>query len=252
MILVGIWCLTTAIAVASVLSAEQTSVQRRILPWSGGLLVGIAVFWVLPAIAEDEGWLPSLAGVVAVLLFLGLVDRYIYPICPFCAAGVHTHGASESAAAHEHVISLAWPLLVIGCLHSFFDGWTIGLAHSPGLSNAAAALSWGATIHKIPESMAVGFLAARLTHTRRMALATAALVQAAMAAGILLAVAAGTLDNRWANWSAIAACGFLLLLGLVALQQEWRSHGKLAAMRTVAPGLAGCAILALVSHVLGR
>src|SRR5439155_15562716 len=99
----------------------------------------------------------------------------------------------HSAAERSHVITLAWPLLLVGCLHSFFDGWTIGLSRFSGLSHAAAALSWGATIHKIPESMAVGFLAARLTLTRRIALGTVALIQIAMAAGLPLAVFAGAI-----------------------------------------------------------
>jgi len=247
MILIGIWCLTTIIAVASVLTAGQHSFQRRILPWSGGILVGIAAFWVLPAIAAEQGWAPSLAGVLGVLLLLALVDRYVYPICPFCAAGMHTHGAGESEHEHSHVISLAWPLLVVGYLHSFFDGWTIGLGR---YSQAATALSWGATIHKIPESMAVGFLALRLSHTRRAALGAVVLVQVAMASGLVLA--SEPIDLRWVSWGAVAACGFLLLLGFVAAQQEWRAHGREAAMRTVAPGLLGCLLLALATRALAH
>ncbi len=247
MIAIGIWCLTTAIALASFLTAGQHSIQRRILPWSGGILVGIAAFWVLPAIAEEQGWPVSLAGVLGVLLLLGVVDRYVYPLCPFCAAGVHTHGAHESEHQHSHAISLAWPLLAVGCLHSFFDGWTIGLGR---FGDAAEALSWAATIHKIPESMAVGFLALRLSHSRKAALGAVALVQAAMAAGLLLA--SEPIDSRWVNWGAVGACGFLLLLGIVAAQQEWRAHGRDAAMRTVAPGLLGCALLAVAAHVLAR
>jgi len=245
MILVGIWFFTTAIAVLSV-SAGQTVVHRRILPLSGGILVGIAAFWVLPEIAVNQGWAVSLAGVLAVLFLLGLIDRYVYPLCPFCAAGVHSHGGPESAP-HTHVISLAWPLLLVGSLHSFFDGWTIGLGH---YSHAVAALSWGATIHKIPESMAVGFLARRLTHSRKAAFGAVGLVQTSMAVGLMLA--SQPIDTRWANWSAMGACGFLLLLGIVASQQEWRVYGKTAAVRAVAPGVLGCALLALATHVLSR
>ena len=247
MILIGIWCITTAIALASVFTAGQLAIQRRILPWSGGILVGIAAFWVLPAIAAEQGWRASLIGVLGVLFLLGVIDRYVYPICPFCAAGVHTHHEGESTHHHSHAISLAWPLLVVGCLHSFLDGWTIGLGRH---AEAAVALSWGATIHKIPESMAVGFLALRLSHSRASALGAVGLVQAAMAAG--LALASQPIDSQWANWGAVAACGFLLLLGIVAAQQEWRAHGRDAAMRTVAPGLLGCLLLAIATRALGR
>jgi zinc transporter ZupT len=246
--LLGIWCMTTAIAIAFALSAARASLQRRMLPWAGGVLLGIALFWVLPELAVDRGWLRSLTGVMAILLLLALVDRYIYPICPFCAAGVHTHEASRN----PRVISLGWPLLVVGCLHSLFDGWIIGFSQAAASSNAAAALAWGATIHKIPESAAIGFLAARLTSRRNTALGTVALIQAAMGLGMVLAVFAGAVNSDWADLCSMPACAFLLLFGLLALQQEWRLHGGVSAMGTVAPGLAGCGLFALATWILRR
>jgi hypothetical protein len=55
--------------------------------------------------------------------------------CPFCAAGVQP----------DATLAPGWPLLAVGCLHSFLDGWTIGLSLA-ALSNAAAALPWGAIV----------------------------------------------------------------------------------------------------------
>src|SRR5262245_23459889 len=108
-LLLAIVCLTTAIASASALSATQASLQKRILPWSGGVLLGIALFWVLPNMAEEHGWPGSVSGVAAILLLLAAIDRYVYPLCPFCAAGVHAHHDSEHG--HRHGITLVWPLL---------------------------------------------------------------------------------------------------------------------------------------------
>jgi hypothetical protein len=47
-ILFGTCCLTTAIAIISVFSAGQALLKRQVLPWTGGLLLGIGVFWILP------------------------------------------------------------------------------------------------------------------------------------------------------------------------------------------------------------
>ena len=243
-----IWCLTTAIALFSVLGADYAPWQRRILPWTGGLLVGIGLFWILPEMAAERGWGRTLTGVAGILVLLALIDRYLYPLCPFCAAGVHAH----AGGSHGHGIALGWPLLVFGCMHTFVDGWTIGLARLGAASNAAAALSWGATVHKIPESVAIGILAARLAPGRRTALAAVALIQIVMAGGILLSAGAGGYDSRWAAWSAMPACAFLLLFGLLALEQEWRQHGRAGATRAAAPGLVGCGLAALVSMIWSR
>lgn len=227
--LLTIWILTTAIAAASTLAGESR-LQARVLPWVGGLLLGIAAFWILPEMAQERGWFVSVAGVGAILLALGLMDRYLFPICPFCAAGVHTHGGDH------HSTTLGWPLLIVGCLHSFFDGWAIGLfRNSP--------ISWAAILHKIPESAAIGLLAARMTHSRRVALGTVALVQVAMAGGCVLAISAGT-AAQWSDASALPACAFLLLFGFLALRQEWQAHGGSAAVLASVPGLLGCGCVA--------
>jgi hypothetical protein len=54
-------------------------------------------------------------------------------------------------------------------------------------------------------------------------------------------------DGGWAEFSAIPACAFLLLFGLLTLQQEWRAHGGAAAMLAAAPGLLGCGVVALAA-----
>jgi zinc transporter ZupT len=202
--------------------------------------------------AEDRGWGATLAGVSGILLLLGLLDRYVYPICPFCAAGVHGHVRDNRADANLDANGLGRPLLAVACLHNFFDGWTIAVFHVASLSHSLAALSWGATIHKIPESVAIGLLAARFSSSRRKALGAVLSIQAAMATGGVLAVWSGRLDSRWAEISAMPACALLLLIGLLTLHQEWRLNGRLSAMRAVAPGLLGCGLAALARTILSR
>ena len=245
-ILLGTCCLTTAIAIVSVFSAGHASLHRRVLPWVGGLLVGIAVFWILPEMAAQRGWVPSLVGVSAILLVAVWFDRHVYPICPFCAAGVHADPACR------HKITFGWPLLVVGCIHSFFDGWTIALPQVASSLGPATALSWGAIVHKLPESVAIGILAARLTSSRSRALETVGLIQAAMALGGISAILVGNLEPRWSSLYSVPACAILLLFGLLALQQEWRFRGYAAALRAAGPGLLGCGLAALASQFWRR
>ena len=122
--LFGTCCLTTAVAIVSVYWAGHARMQRRVMSWVGGLLLGIGTFWVLPEMATQWGWAISLGGVSAILAVLAWIDRYIYPICPFCAAGSHPIASVGSVRSHRHTVAFGWPLLVVGCAHSFLDGWT--------------------------------------------------------------------------------------------------------------------------------
>lgn len=228
---------TTAIAIISAASGSRP----RSLPWIGGVLLGIGMFWVLPEIALDGGWL-RIAAVLVTVVLLGLIDRYIYPICPFCAAG----------AVCEQTVRVGWPLLAVASLHSFMDGWTIGLVQAFQHSYSAMALSLGTTVHKVPESVAIGLLSGRLAPSRKAALGIIALLQIAMAAGGVLSFSTGRIDINWAGISVVPAAAFLLLFGALALEQEWRLHGKLSAARATAPGVLCCGFAALAMKVLWR
>ena len=248
--LLAVFSVTSAIAIAAVLSADYAPIARRLLPWTAGLLLGIGGFWILPEMAQDRGWLPASAGVFGALIALLLFDRYVYPICPFCAAGVHAHAEDNLDAHRHHTLTLTWPLLLFGCVHVFFDGWTIALAQSGAAGDSSAPLSWAVTVHKLPESLAIGLLAARLTATRQAAVLAVALLQGVMAIGGALALTVGRQNPRWAEFSAIPACAFLLLFGLLTLQQEWRVKGGASAMKAAAPGLLGCGAVALATGVV--
>jgi zinc transporter ZupT len=238
--------LATAIAVFSMYSSGPGRLRGRLLSWTGGVLLGIGSFWIVPEMAAERGWLPSLIAVAAVLAVLLSIDRYVYPICPFCAAGVHQHGDT-----HRHAAHLGWPLLVVGCVHSFMDGWAI--AHSrAGAPAFSTALSWGATLHKIPESVAVGLLSSRLASSRPRALGIVAAIQVSMLLGGFMAIFFGRVEGQWIGVSDVAACAFVLFFGTLALQEDWRVQGVAPAIRAAVPGLTVSGLAAIATHLLAR
>jgi len=247
----GICCLTTFIALASALWTGHPTVQKRALPWTAGVLLGVSIFWILPEMAQDQGWIAT-GAVFGSLLLLGWIDRCISPICPFCAAGLHLKKAGHVADSCRHAITLGWPFLTFACIHTFFDGWTIALSAAARPSSSTVALSWGATVHKLPESVAIGVLAARLTSSRKSAAGAVLLIQAVMTAGGVLSVWAGNMDAQWTEVSAIPACAFLLLFGLLTLHQEWQVNGRLAAIRAATPGLLGSGLVAWATTMWAR
>ena len=60
-----LFALTLGGAYAGIRLAEAPGLSRRVLPFSGGVLVGIAAFWVFPEIAQHYGWLGALCGIAA-------------------------------------------------------------------------------------------------------------------------------------------------------------------------------------------
>lgn len=249
---VTVWIVTTGIAVVAVCFASGTRMHRRLLPWTAGVLIGVSVFWILPEIAEDRGWWIALGWVLPIALFLAAIDRYAYPICPFCIENLHSIQPHSPRRFARRPVPIGWPLLIIGCIHCFLDGWAIALASTGYATGASVALSYGIIAHKLPESVAVGIVAARLTSSRARALATVGLIQASMLAGSLFPTFTAYRDIASLQVFSIPACACLLLFGFLALEDEWRYNGVRPALRAAAPGLIGCGLAALATRMVAR
>ena len=242
---------TTAIAIASVRFASGARV-RRVLPWTAGVLLGVSVFWILPEIAENRGWAITLGLVVPMVLGLALIDRYAYPICPFCLGNLHAQQTCHSHPFTRRAVAIGWPLLIVGCVHCFLDGWAIGLTR-PGAANIATdALSFGVIVHKLPESVAIGIVAARLTSTRLRAMAMVGLIQLSMLAGGVFSFVSEYRDIAFLELFSIPACACLILFGFLALEDEWRLNGIRRAILTAVPGVLGCGLMTLATRVFAR
>jgi zinc transporter ZupT len=244
---------TTVIALVSVRFASGARV-RYVLPWTAGVLLGVSVFWILPEIAEDRGWTVTLALVVPLVLVLALIDRYVYPICPFCLGNLHAQEQTcHSHAFTRRAVAIGWPLLIVGCVHCFLDGWAIGLARvGAAASSAAAAISYGVIVHKLPESVAIGIVAARLTSTRLHAMAMVGLIQLSMLAGGVFSFVSAYRDIASLELFSIPACAFLILFGFLALEDEWRLNGIRRAILAAVPGVVGCGLMTLATKVFAR
>jgi zinc transporter ZupT len=237
-ILIGLFLLTLLGAFAGIRLAEIPSFSRRILPFSGGLLVGIALFWILPEIAGRDGWIGACVGVTAGFSLLWLIDRYLYPVCPTCS---HTH-QHEDCSRSLH--GFAAPLLIASGLHSFFDGWSLAVSEQKGFEGLKVAFLAGIGVHKLPEGLALGALliAALGTEWRAMLGATAAqsMMLAGGALGVLLA---NHLAPRWTVAFLSVAAGAFVYLGYHAVDSEYRQRGFRTAWMPALTGAAGAAVL---------
>src|SRR5689334_1459846 len=131
------------------------------VPFGGGLLVGIAVFGLLPEMITEIGWLGGLLLIAAGYLSLLLVNRYVYSVCPSCAHD-HNHEICLSA-----LHGFAAPLISAAALHSFLDGWSIVTAQQAPAVGVRIALPLAVALHKIPEGMALGAIMRVAVSSRR-------------------------------------------------------------------------------------
>lgn len=130
---------------------------RRLSSLNGGLLIGIATFWILPEVAVTESWPAALAWLVGGFALLFAIDRYIQPVCSTC-----THAVSTV-------------LLVAAAAHCFLDGWLIQASLvAGGQRQMTAGIIAGIVLHKIPEGLALGvMLRSALKSERKAMLASA-------------------------------------------------------------------------------
>lgn len=221
--------------------AGVPSISQRVLPFSGGMLVGIAAFWILPEIAQRFGWAGGCAGLVAGFALLSLIDHYLYAVCPACA---HTHN-HEICTARLH--GFAAPLLMAAGLHSFFDGWSLAVSEQKGFESLKLAFLAGIGVHKLPEGLALGALLVAALSTPGRALLGAAAAQSMMLAGGILAVLlAPHLGTNWTIGFLSVAAGAFVYLGYHAVDSEYQQRGLATSLMPALTGAVGAAALKAV------
>ncbi len=216
--------LATLIALVGIVGGVFYSASRsriRIaLPLSALLLLGVALFGLLPEIAHDLSWFLSILLFAVGFGFLAVLDRAGVPICPVCS---HDHDHHHCAAPLH---GFAVPLLIAAAVHSSFDGWALAASglHS---SFSGWVLPLAIVIHKLPEGFALGgileaSLRSRWTATG-LAAAAESLTLAGSAASLVFAPCVGSL---WISYPLGLAGGFFVFLAYHALHNEWkRSRG---------------------------
>jgi len=241
LILISLFVVTLGGAFCGIRLAEVPSISRRVLPFSGGLLAGIGLFWILPEIAGRDGWLGAVAGLIAGASLLFLIDRYLYPVCPTCA---HTHHHEECA---QSLHGFATPLLIASGLHSFFDGWSLAASEQQGFESLRAAFLVGIGVHKLPEGLALGALLIAALGSEGRAMLGATVAQAMMLMGGMAAVAlAGHLAAPGTLAFLSIAAGAFVYLGYHAVDSEYRQRGFRTSLAPALTGAVGAAVLRAV------
>jgi zinc transporter ZupT len=219
--------------------------SRRAVPFSGGVLVGVAVFFVVPEMADVFSWPGALAWAMAGFVLLWTIDRYVYSVCPSCS---HSHD-HDACATRLH--GFAGPLLIAAALHSLLDGWT--LAASQETRTLGEALLVGIAVHKLPEGIALGCIVRAAVSSRNSALAGGFAAEAATLVGAAFEIALYPyIGLTWIYGLLALAAGSFLYLGYHAIHAEYKRRGVLPAVLPAFTGVAGSSVIRLFEGLRGH
>jgi zinc transporter ZupT len=214
------------------------ALARRLVPFGGGVLLGIATFWIMPELAGFFGWTAALFWVATGFIALWIVDNYVYAVCPSCSH-VHDH--------HQCGVPLhgfAGPLLIVASLHAFLDGWFLPAAAQTSFGNAFAA---GIALHKLPEGLALGLMVRAALKSRSKALLGCTAAEFATIAGAVLEIRfSSEFGSGWTHGLLAFAAGSFLYLGYHAIHGEYKRWGIATAIVPALTGIAGSSMLRLM------
>jgi zinc transporter ZupT len=233
--------LATAVGLGgAALGLWLTGMRRRaraVVPFSAGVLLGVALFGLLPELAVELGWTTSLVllgGGYGLLMLFGRVS----PVCPSCA---HDHD-HNSCSTELH--GFAGPLIAAAALHSFLDGWSIATVQLAVPLGLRVAVPLAVSLHKLPEGIALGGMLRAAMGSRATALGWCALAEGATLAGGALGLRmAPHLGTRWITYPLGLTAGWLCYLGYHAVHEEWKRSGARPAFVSALSGVVGAAAI---------
>jgi len=234
----------------AVLGIWLTGLRSRVaivVPFSAGVLIGVALFGLLPELAQDSSWRLTLALCAGGYGLLLLINRYVYSVCPTCAHD-HDHGACGT-----ELHGFAAPLIVAAALHSFLDGWSVAVVQHAAPLGLRVAVPVAIALHKLPEGIALGGVMRASVPSRTVALLWCLLAEGATLAGGALALAlAPHLGSMWTIYPLGLTAGWLIYLGYHAVHEEWKRKGAAPASVSALAGGAAAALIQRGAEALLR
>jgi zinc transporter ZupT len=217
----------------------------RLISLAAGTLLGVTLFIIIPESIETLS-LWSLAGALAsgyILFFL--VSRYVFHVCPACAAShfdeAATHRFSEIATAM---------ILALG-LHSTLDGLALSWNLNPEMAGSVDfSLLAAICIHKVPEGLALGALLMASGMPRLRALGWVAAVESTTLIGGALGLwlQPQTIGGRWMALVPAHIGGGFIFLAFHAVFGELVRHGRKLVINSFIAGVLLIVILHFVIH----
>jgi len=236
-----------AIAVAagglSALVARTHKQLCAFISLGAGTLLGVAVCGILPECLEALTWWQFLLGAGSGYLLFAVVSRYVFHICPACAASHF-----DEVTTH-HLAEFAMAMMIALAIHCTVDGLALAVGHEQsGAVDLSVTLA--ICVHKFPEGLALGALLLGGGFRPKQVLGLVAAVEATTILGGLL----GWFELRNVSevWLALAlanAGGGFFYLAIHAVLGEIFKHHKPLVLGNFAAGFSVIATVILYFHL---
>jgi zinc transporter ZupT len=211
---------------------------RVVVPFSAGVLLGVALFGLFPEMAGELGWVASATLFAVGYGMLFSINRYAYPVCPSCS---HDHDHNACATVLH---GFAAPLVAATAVHAFLDGWSMATVQAVSGMEIRVTVPLAVGLHKIPEGLALGAILWASMRSRPAAFAWCVAAEGCTVIGGAVGLAlAPKLGTGWILYPLAVAGGCFFFLGFHAVHEEWKRRGALPAFMPAITGAAGAAAL---------
>ena len=237
-----------ALALAGGVISSLTAVSHRslcrLISLAAGTLLGVTLFIIIPECVETLSIWSLGAALASGYAIFFLVSRYVFHVCPACAAShfdeAATHRFSEIATAM---------ILALG-LHSTLDGLALSWgAEAEMAGNVDFSLLAAICIHKIPEGLALGALLMASGMSRLRTIGWVASVESTtLIGGVLGLWLHPQTDGPWMALVMAHIGGGFIFLALHAVFGELVRHGRKLVINSFIIGLLLIVVLHFVVH----
>ena len=247
--------LAFALAVSGgVLGASLGSSHQRLcalISLGAGTLLGVTVFAILPESLEALRWWGVLLAMGSGYAVFSVISKYVYHICPACAASHF-----DEAAAH-HFSEIAAAMMLALAIHCTADGAALAAGHEAQASHAPGgraldfSLIMAICVHKVPEGLALGALLLGAGFNRAQTLMRVAAVESTTVLGAVLGwVSLHHISTFWLDATVAHVGGGFLFLAAHAVFGEILKHHKALVLSNFAVGFGAIAVLSLALRLL--
>jgi zinc transporter ZupT len=232
------------------LGASLGSSHQRLcalISLGAGTLLGVTVFAILPESLEALHWWGVLVAMGSGYAVFLVVSRYVYHICPACAASHF-----DEAAAH-HFSEIAAAMMLALAIHCTADGLALAAGHEAEVTHAPGgrvldfSLILAICVHKVPEGLALGALLLGAGFTRAQTMARIAAVESTTVLGGVLGWAfLHHISAFWLDAAVAHVGGGFLFLAVHAVFGEILKHHKAIVLANFAFGFGAIGVLGLL------
>jgi ZIP family zinc transporter len=217
-----------------------------LVSFAAGALLSVTIVDIIPEAAgiTGVGWIRALAATVVGATVFYLIGRYVYYLCPACAAS-----ATEEQRGY---LRLGVLLMVALAIHSTVDGLAIAASSKAHREVVALLVLFAVSYHKVPEGLALVSVTRLAGFSRWRSLGLTILIELTTGIGAFVGlIVLGALSEFWLGMTlGIVGGSFLYVVGF-ALVREMMEHERLSIVTYLILGFVSILIVGFALNAAG-